>query len=52
MTFPRLLTQPCLACNRESYEPLCELCAELEAAEETPVEREREDTTDYAQHGD
>ena len=30
----RILTQPCMACNRESGWPMCELCDDLESAEE------------------
>jgi len=52
VTFKRVLTQDCMACNRPCGFEMCWMCAELEAAEETPVEREREDTTDYAHHGD
>ena len=37
----RLLTAPCLACNREHGQPMCDLCSELEYAEENPYEPER-----------
>ena len=30
----RVLTIPCMACNREPGQPLCELCDDLESAEE------------------
>ncbi len=30
----RLLLAPCLACQRAHGEPMCELCADLEEAEE------------------
>lgn len=36
-----------MACNREHGWPMCDLCAELENAEEHPVEA-REDEPNYA----
>lgn len=30
----RVLTMPCMACNRIVGEPMCELCSDLEDAEE------------------
>ncbi len=39
MTFKRVLTQPCLACNREAFTEMCQLCAELEDAEERASEQ-------------
>lgn len=36
----RLLTAPCLACNREAWTIMCELCADLEAAEERAAEHD------------
>lgn len=35
----RLLTETCLACNREHGQPMCDLCADLEQVEETASER-------------
>lgn len=31
---PRLLAEPCLACNREAGEPMCTLCDAMTRAEE------------------
>jgi hypothetical protein len=42
----RRLLQPCMACNRSHGEPMCDLCSELEDAEEHPVEA-REDEPNY-----
>ena len=36
----RVLTSPCMACNREQGQPLCELCDDLEAAEERAAEHD------------
>jgi hypothetical protein len=35
----RVLTQDCMACNREHGQPMCDLCADMEQAEETASER-------------
>jgi hypothetical protein len=37
----RRLTQPCLACNRETGWPMCPLCNDLEDAEDRADEHER-----------
>lgn len=37
---PRLLTEPCLACNREAGEPMCTLCDAMTRAEEEAAESE------------
>ena len=39
----RLLAEDCLACNRVTFQSMCELCADMEQAEETATER----TPDY-----
>jgi len=36
----RVLTTDCLACNREAWQPMCELCDDLEAAEERAAEHD------------
>ena len=38
----RILTQPCMACNRETGQPMCPLCSDLEDAEESATEHEDE----------
>jgi hypothetical protein len=39
----RLLLTACLACNREAWQPMCELCNDLEDAEERAEERRTDD---------
>ena len=41
----RRLLQDCMACQRPFGQPMCDLCAELEQAEETASER-RDDNAD------
>ena len=36
-----ILTQPCMACNRETGQPMCPLCSDLEDAEDAARDNER-----------
>jgi hypothetical protein len=42
----RLLASPCLACNREAWQPMCDLCSDLVDAEETADNERRDDDDD------
>lgn len=40
----RLLLTACLACNRDQGQPMCDLCDDLESAEDAARDDERRDT--------